>query len=91
MLLGRHHGLKQNITSDITVLEMFPLLVSLHIWGQELRNKKIVFRSDNIASVHIVNSMTSKNEKVMIILRAITLLCLRLTIAFKAMHINGLF
>ena len=82
---------EQDITGDITVLEMFPLLVSLHIWGQELRNKKIVFRSDNIASVHIVNSMTSKNERVMVILRAITLLCLRLNIAFKALHVNGCF
>lgn len=79
----------QGITDDITVLEMFPLLVCLHIWGEDLRNKKIVFRCDNLASVHIVNSMTSKNERVMIILRALTLLCLKLNIAFKAQHVSG--
>ena len=38
-----------------------------------------------------MNSMTSKNEKVMIILRAITLLCLRLNIAFKSLHVSGCF
>ena len=81
----------QGITADITVLEMFPLLVCLHIWGQELKNKKIVFRSDNLSSVHIINSMTSKNDEVMIILRAITLLCLQLNIAFKALHVRGCF
>ena len=31
------------ITEDITVLEMFPILVSLHIWGAQLRNKKKCF------------------------------------------------
>lgn len=28
------------VTEDITVLEMFPLLVCIHIWGPELRNNK---------------------------------------------------
>ena len=83
--------IERDIVKDITVLEMFPLLVCLHLWGSELRNKKIVFRTDNLSSVHIVNSMTSKNEKVMIILRAITLLCLRLNIAFKSLHVSGSF
>ena len=80
----------QSIIDDITVLEMFPLLVSLHIWGEDLRNKKIVFRCDNLASVHIVNSMTSKNDRVMTILRAITLLCLRLNVVVKAQHVSVL-
>ena len=52
------------ITDDITVLELFPLLVSLHIWSEDIRNKKIIFRCDNLAVVHIVNSMTSKSDKV---------------------------
>ena len=77
------------ITEDITVLEMFPILVSLHIWGAQLRNKKIVFHCDNLASVHIVNSMTSKNDRVMTIVRDITLFCLKLNIAIKAQHVNG--
>lgn len=77
------------ITSDITVLELFPLLVSLHIWGDKLRNKKIVFRVDNMAVVHIVNHMTSKSDRVMTILRAFTLLCLRLNVVAKAQHVDG--
>ena len=78
------------ITSNITVLELFPLLVSLHIWNNELRNKKIVFRVDNMAVVHIVNHMTSKSDKVMTILRAFTLLCLRLNVVAKAQHVAGI-
>ena len=82
---------EQSIIDDITVLEMFPLLVSLHIWGEDLRNKKIVFRCDNLASVHIMNSMTSKNDRIMTVLRAITLLCLRLNVVVKAQHVSGCF
>ena len=81
----------QGITDDITVLELFPLLVSLHIWGSELRNKKLLFRVDNLAVVHIVNSMTSKSDNVMTILRAFTLKCLQLNIAVKAQHVCGCF
>lgn len=77
------------ITADITVLELFPLLVSLHAWGDLLRNKKIVFRVDNYAVVHIVNSMTSKSDRVMTILRAFTLQCLQLNVVVKAQHVSG--
>ena len=79
----------QGIIDDITVLELFPLLVSLHIWGEHLRNKTILFRVDNFAVVQIVNSMTSKSDRVMSILRAFTLLCLKLNIAVKAQHLSG--
>lgn len=81
---------QDGITSDITVLELFPLLVSLHIWGDKLCNKKIVFRVDNMAVVHIVNHMTSKSDRVMTILRAFTLLCLRLNVVAKAQHVLGI-
>ena len=77
------------ITEDITVLELFPLLVALQIWGDDLRNKKILFRVDNLAVAHIVNSMTSKSDNVMTILRAFTLRCLQLNIAVKAQHLSG--
>ncbi|MCG8031789.1 MAG: hypothetical protein JAZ03_06400 [Candidatus Thiodiazotropha taylori] len=80
---------EQGITEDITVLELFPLLVSLQIWGNDLRNKKILFRVDNMAVVHIVNSMTSKSDRVMTILRAFTMQCLHLNIAVRAQHLSG--
>ena len=76
-------------TSDITVLELFPILVAIHLWGAKLRNKKICFRSDNMAVVHIINSMTSKSEAVMVLVRNLTLKCLQFNISVKAQHISG--
>lgn len=80
---------EQGLTEDITILELFPLLVSLYIWGEDLRNKKITFKCDNQSVVHIINSMTSKSSRVMVLLRAFTLKWLDLNILVKASHISG--
>lgn len=77
------------ITDDITTLELFPILVALHIWGQDLAKKKLKFMCDNKAVVDIINSMTSKSDNVMVILRRITVLCLRNNIVVKACHVPG--
>ncbi|MES9882579.1 MAG: hypothetical protein ABW185_17050 [Sedimenticola sp.] len=79
------HGL----TKDITMLELFPILVALHIWGEELRNKKIIFNCDNIAVVHILNSMTSKSESVMILVRRLAIVCFQYNVVLKAKHVKG--
>lgn len=80
---------EQGLVQDITVLELFPILVALKIWGDELCDKRLLFHCDNLSVVHIVNSMTSKSDKVMTLLRAITMCCLRLNIVIKAEHISG--
>lgn len=80
---------QDNITSDITLLELFPIFVSLHVWGEQLRDKKIIFNCDNAAVVHILNSCSSKSERVMILVRCITMHCLKHNILIKAQHVFG--
>ena len=77
------------ITKDITVLELFPIVVALEIWGEDLVNKKIKFFCDNMSVVHIINKMSSKSEVVMRLVRYLTLLCLKFNIVVKATHIQG--
>ena len=79
----------QGITDDITILEFFSLLVSLYIWGEVLRNKKITFNCDNQSVVEILNARTSKSRRVMVLLRAFTLKCLELNILVKGFFISG--
>ena len=43
-----------------------------------------------MAVVHIVNTMTSKSDLVMVLLRALTMQCLRLNILVKASHVSGI-
>ncbi|XP_053372810.1 uncharacterized protein LOC128546374 [Mercenaria mercenaria] len=76
-------------TQDITFLEIFPIFVSLKIWGKNLSGSKLCFNCDNKAVVDIVNSMTSRNKNVMVVLRLITLTCLEHNIVIKAQHVPG--
>lgn len=85
-----HNWFAAGHTADITVLELFPILVALYIWGERLRNKKICFRSDNLAVCHILNSMTSRSDRVMVLVRNITLKCLEMNIAIRGQHISGI-
>lgn len=80
---------ESGITSDITVLELFPILVALYIWGDQLLNKKIQFHCDNIAVVHILNKLSSKSCRVMRLVRLITLRCLKLNIWIRSIHVPG--
>lgn len=80
---------ESGVTNNINVLEFFPIIVALSIWGDDLKNKKIVFNSDNITVVTAINSMTSKSTDLMILLRKFTLLCLNLNIVAKSAHIPG--
>jgi hypothetical protein len=41
------------ILADITFLELFPVVISVHIWGIHLKNKRIIFNVDNQAVVAI--------------------------------------
>lgn len=79
----------QEITKDITVLEIFPILVTLFIWGPKLRNKKICFNCDNESVVHILNTQTSKSDRVMAILRTLILQSLQNNILLRAKHVPG--
>ena len=77
------------LTTDITVLELFPIVVAIEIWGSELKNKKIKFFCDNMSVVHIINKMSSKSVVVMKLIRYLTLLCLKFNIVVKSSHIEG--
>lgn len=47
---------------NITILEFFPIVLAIEIWGPLMRDKCIVFFSDNQAVVEIINRQTSKDR-----------------------------
>jgi hypothetical protein len=81
--------LASDVSVDITVLELFPIVVAIDIWGSLLLNKKIKFNCDNQAVVHIINSMTSRSDKVMVLVRMLTVLCLKYNMVLQAAHVPG--
>ena len=61
----------------ITILEFFPIVLALEIWGPLMHDKCIVFFSDNQAVVAIINKQTSKDRLVMALLRHFVLCTLK--------------
>lgn len=74
---------------SIAWMEFFPVLVSLVLWGNLLRGKRIIVRSDNEAVVAILNKQTSRCPDIMKLVRFFVLQCLKLNVGFKARHIPG--
>lgn len=82
-----HQWEKLGRLQDMTYLELFPVVVALHVWGPLLANKKILFHIDNQAVVYIVNRQTSKSNEVMSLVRKLVLYTLKFNITFKAEYI----
>ncbi|XP_071948797.1 uncharacterized protein [Antedon mediterranea] len=74
---------------SIAVLELFPIVIALEIWGHELANRRILFRCDNSAVVAVINKKSAKDKTLMRLIRRLVLICLQYNIQFRAMHIPG--
>ena len=75
---------------NITFLELFPIVLAVHIWGRQMANRCVVFFTDNAALVDIINHQTSKHKLVMILIRDLVLTSLKHNVLFRARHIPGL-
>ena len=66
---------------NITFLQLFPIALSVRIWGSQLANRCIVFVNDNAALVIIINQQTS------ILICDLVLTALNYNIIFRARHV----
>lgn len=67
------------LTANITLLEIFPVLISLELWGSCFANRRIILHSDNRAAVYAINCLSSKSLPVLAVLRQLVLKCLELS------------
>ena len=74
---------------DITVLELYPIYILVHMFKHKLRHSDITFHCDNSAIVSIINKQTSKHKIIMHIVRPLILVLLTHNITFRAEHIPG--
>ncbi len=79
---------RAQLTRDMTLLEFFPIVVSLRLWGHNLRNKQVMFFCDNQAVVSIINCQSSKNKYVMHLVRTMVSICLHNNIIFRSSYIS---
>ena len=73
----------------ISLLELYPIFLAFHLYGDQFKDKCICIHSDNIAVVHILNSNTSKDPLMMIMVRKLVLFCMLNNVLLKAQHIPG--
>ena len=74
---------------NITLLELYPIMLALELWGSQLANHAVLFLCDNEAVVHIINKQSSKEPNIMVLVRRLVLSALKFNILFKAKHIPG--
>lgn len=77
------------ILQDVTFLEMIPVLLSVYLWGGMLKGMKILLHIDNEALVSVINRQTSRSKRLMFLIRKFVLLCMKLEICFRAVHISS--
>lgn len=54
---------------NIALLELFPILLAFKIFGEELHNKRVLLHTDNQAVMHTVNSQSSNELPIMVLVR----------------------
>lgn len=74
---------------SIAVLELLPIVVGVHLWGDRLNGKRVTFWSDNQSVVAVINKQSSNCKIIMRLIRHFVVLCLRWNIWFKAMYVPG--
>jgi hypothetical protein len=47
---------------NITVLELFPIVLAMEMWGSQFQNHKLLFLTDNEAVVSIIDETSSKDH-----------------------------
>ena len=78
-------------SQSIAYKELFPIVLAAHLWGHSWVKKHVLFRSDNDAVVHILNTRTLRVPCLMQLLRSLLFSGARLSFSFSSQHVPGVF
>ena len=74
---------------DIQFLELFPIFLMISLLANQFTGKRVLIICDNQPIVHTINNLTSKNKRVMNLVRMLALLLLKCNISLSARHVPG--
>ena len=80
---------KEWLGQNIAIREFYPIVLSLMLWSDHIRDRCITFFTDNEPLVHVINKSTCRDTSLMIFVRKLVLVCLRHNILFKVENISG--
>ena len=75
---------------NIAVLEFYPIVLSICLWGHKMSNQSVLIFTDNESLVHVINKQSCRDTSLMFFVRKLVLHCLRHNIRFKARHVPGI-
>ena len=75
--------------SHITVKELTPVVIAVAVWGQRWKGESLLVRSDNMATVSIINSGTSHNKEAMHLTRSLAFIAAKFQLTLSAEHVPG--
>lgn len=71
------------------LLELFPIVLAVELWGDAFRDRKVSFNCDNMGVVTAINNISASSMPVVHHLLLFVLLCLQLNAFIYAVHISG--
>ena len=74
---------------SIAYKELFPVVITAHVWGHHCCRKHVLFHSDNDAVVHILNSRMSKVPGLMRLFHSLLFAAACHCFSFSAQHVPG--
>ena len=74
---------------SIAYKELFPIVVAAYLWGSQWSLRRVEFLCDNELGVAVLSSGTSRDPKLMVLIRFLALLAVRHSFSFKASSVRG--
>ena len=74
---------------SIAVKELLPVVVSAAIWGKDWSGSQVLFRSDNMAVVHVLNAGVARDQTMSHLLRCLFFFQAHFKFDCRARHISG--
>lgn len=81
---------QDHIPLSIAYEELFPIVISTHLWGSHWSTQNVLFISDNEAVVNILDARSSKDPGIMHLLCSLLLASEHFNFIFSSSHVPGL-
>ena len=79
----------ENCRPSIRYLELYAIMVAIHLWVKSLSNTRVIIFCDNLSIVHALNNSTSNCPNCLILLRRIMLTSVKYNVRFFCRHVEG--
>lgn len=74
---------------SIAYKELYPIVLAAVLWSATWARKRILFYSDNLAAVHVLQKGRSKSPAIMTLMRRLVIMAAQNSFDFCAKHIPG--